>query len=158
MSAEPSAPAQHADDGAAHAADVTTSSTTSTSRTAEMSPLSSVDPSSGSSAGKNANSEVLGGSAGSAQHHGAGKQMETLEGPGEGDGESLAQLCASTHARVKAFLEKGYPSDSRLTRVQEQARVSLGVIGEALARYGYVGDFLRPSEQTICSAYEILAT
>ena len=49
----------------------------------------------------------------------------------------LSEVCADVHARVTAFLES--PSqDETVKRTQEQARLSIGVIEEALKEYGYV--------------------
>jgi hypothetical protein len=50
---------------------------------------------------------------------------------------SLEAVCADLHRRVSAFLDK--PPDSDLTRrVQEQVRISIGVIEKALNDYEFV--------------------
>jgi len=46
----------------------------------------------------------------------------------------LAALCVKVHARIAAFLDAD-ASTERLKRVQEQTRLSLKIIGEALERY-----------------------
>jgi len=46
----------------------------------------------------------------------------------------LPDLCARIHARVSAFLEEEAPT-ARVRGLQQQTRVSLRVIGEALERY-----------------------
>jgi FAD synthetase len=47
---------------------------------------------------------------------------------------SILPICTALAARVRAFLETEAPSPL-LKRVQEQTRVALGVIDEALTRY-----------------------
>lgn len=47
------------------------------------------------------------------------------------------ELCARIHDRITAFLDEKHVSP-RLQSVQEQTRVSLKVIAEALERYRYV--------------------
>jgi FAD synthetase len=47
------------------------------------------------------------------------------------------QLCARIHDRIAAFLEKSDESP-RLKSVQEQTRISLGIIEQALDQYRYV--------------------
>ncbi|PSK38061.1 hypothetical protein B9Z65_1252 [Elsinoe australis] len=46
----------------------------------------------------------------------------------------LAPLCAKVHARITAFLD-AEPATERLRKVQEQTRLSLKIIDEALDRY-----------------------
>lgn len=46
----------------------------------------------------------------------------------------LEALCGRVHSRITRFLEEGV-GDSTLKRVQEQTRIALGVIEEALDRY-----------------------
>lgn len=46
----------------------------------------------------------------------------------------LAPLCAKVHARITAFLD-AEPATDRLRKVQEQTRLSLKIIDEALDRY-----------------------
>lgn len=48
--------------------------------------------------------------------------------------DALPELCAKVHARVEAFLA-AEPANERLRHVQEQSRLSLKVIEEALSRY-----------------------
>ncbi|KAK3112595.1 3'-phosphoadenosine 5'-phosphosulfate sulfotransferase [Teratosphaeriaceae sp. CCFEE 6253] len=60
-------------------------------------------------------------------------------GIGNGDAATIApgalpELCAGIHERVDAFL-KSEPATERLRRVQEQSRLSLKVLEEALERY-----------------------
>jgi len=50
------------------------------------------------------------------------------------DQERLPALCAKIHARISAFLAVE-ASTERLKQVQEQTRLSLKVIEEALERY-----------------------
>lgn len=50
--------------------------------------------------------------------------------------DSLSALCARLHAQVSRFLEEDV-QDDRLKKVQEQTRISMGVIAEALDRYTY---------------------
>ncbi|KAI9872189.1 MAG: 3'-phosphoadenosine 5'-phosphosulfate sulfotransferase [Pleopsidium flavum] len=50
--------------------------------------------------------------------------------------DTLQPLCAELHARVSAFLAEEAPDD-RFKKVQDQTRISLGVIEEALKRYTY---------------------
>ncbi|KAG9235840.1 hypothetical protein BJ875DRAFT_256374 [Amylocarpus encephaloides] len=47
---------------------------------------------------------------------------------------TIAPICAEVAAKVNAFLESE-PESPLLRRVQEQTRIALGVIGEALERY-----------------------
>lgn len=46
----------------------------------------------------------------------------------------LAELCTHINAKVTAFLETE-PKDEAMRRVQDQTRISLNVIDEALKRY-----------------------
>lgn len=55
---------------------------------------------------------------------------------GEKDDQTLSSLCAELHARVSAFLAEEALND-RLKKVQEQTRISMSVISEALNRYRY---------------------
>ena len=48
---------------------------------------------------------------------------------------SLPTICAQVHDRLEAFLASE-PKTERLRGVQEQSRVSLRVIDEALQKYG----------------------
>ena len=48
--------------------------------------------------------------------------------------QALPELCARVHARLEAFLH-AEPASERLRHVQDQSRVSLKVIEEALERY-----------------------
>lgn len=50
----------------------------------------------------------------------------------------LEETCKRVYERVQEFLKKEYTDGERLRNVQIQTRRSLGVIGEALARYRYV--------------------
>ncbi|KAI9829861.1 MAG: hypothetical protein M1819_005959 [Sarea resinae] len=50
------------------------------------------------------------------------------------DANDLHQLCRQLNARITAFLEQDAPTD-RLKRVQQQTRISLGVVEDALRRY-----------------------
>ena len=52
-------------------------------------------------------------------------------------GAGLLPICAALAARVKEFLESE-PETKLLKSVQEQTRVALGVIDEALERYRFV--------------------
>ncbi len=52
--------------------------------------------------------------------------------------QALPELCAQVHQRLEAFL-RAEPATERLRQVQEQSRLSLKVLEEALERYGYVG-------------------
>lgn len=61
-------------------------------------------------------------------------RTETIA-PGQED--HLPALCAKVHARVTAFLA-AQPSTDRLRGVQEQTRLSLKVLEEALERYRLV--------------------
>jgi FAD synthetase len=56
-----------------------------------------------------------------------------------GQEEHLPALCAKVHARVTAFLAAQASTD-RLRGVQEQTRLSLKVLDEALERYRLVVD------------------
>ena len=47
------------------------------------------------------------------------------------------EQCARIHDRIAAFLEEETVSD-RVKRVQEQTRIALGVIDEALGQYRWV--------------------
>jgi hypothetical protein len=66
-----------------------------------------------------------------------------IAGSGKGDAflpeQSLAlpDLCAHINAKVTAFLDLE-PKDEATKRVQEQTRISLHVLDEALKRYEYV--------------------
>ncbi len=51
--------------------------------------------------------------------------------------QGLPELCAQVHQRLEAFL-RAEPATERLRQVQEQSRLSLKVLEEALERYGYV--------------------
>lgn len=62
----------------------------------------------------------------------------------------LSALCAKVHARVTAFLD-AQATTERLKNVQEQTRLSLKIIDEALDRYEYVAR-LR-CETTIADVY-----
>jgi len=53
------------------------------------------------------------------------------------NGESFASLCAQIYAKVHTFLDS-HASSHLLEQVQEQTRLSLRIIDEALARFGYV--------------------
>lgn len=48
--------------------------------------------------------------------------------------QSLQEQCERVHGKVYAFLGREARTE-RLRSVQEQTRISLGVIGEALGRY-----------------------
>ena len=50
---------------------------------------------------------------------------------------SILPICAALAARVKEFLETEQPT-TLLKEVQEQTKVALGVIDEALERYRFV--------------------
>lgn len=50
------------------------------------------------------------------------------------DEPDFAALCARVHARISAFLDADAGNES-LRRVQDQTRLSLKVIDEALERY-----------------------
>lgn len=50
---------------------------------------------------------------------------------------SLPDLCARIHRKVHVFLATP-PRDEQMRSVQEQTKVSLGVIEDALKRYEYV--------------------
>lgn len=52
----------------------------------------------------------------------------------QSDPPSLPEVCARVHARVEAFLA-AEPATERLRHVQEQSRLSLNILGEALERY-----------------------
>ena len=52
--------------------------------------------------------------------------------------ENLPILCQRLHARVNAFIAADAPKDGFLKNAQEQTKVSLGVIEEALDRYRFV--------------------
>lgn len=58
-------------------------------------------------------------------------RTETIIPNGEG---RLSALCAKVHARVTAFLD-AEASTERLKNVQDQTRLSLKVVKEALERY-----------------------
>lgn len=60
-------------------------------------------------------------------------RTETIAQDNEPD---LAALCARVHARVSAFLD-AEASTERLRNVQDQTRLSLKIITEALERYKY---------------------
>ncbi|KAK0333475.1 3'-phosphoadenosine 5'-phosphosulfate sulfotransferase [Friedmanniomyces endolithicus] len=49
--------------------------------------------------------------------------------------QGLPELCAQVHQRLEAFL-RAEPATERLRQVQEQSRLSLKVLEEALERYG----------------------
>ena len=49
----------------------------------------------------------------------------------------LESLCGRIHSRIARFLEEDV-AESTLKQVQEQTRIALGVIEEALDRYRYV--------------------
>ncbi|KAJ5239050.1 hypothetical protein N7468_003669 [Penicillium chermesinum] len=49
----------------------------------------------------------------------------------------LETVIARIHARVQAFLAESHPPDSLLASVQQQTRISLGVVAEALKRYEF---------------------
>ncbi|KAK0942338.1 3'-phosphoadenosine 5'-phosphosulfate sulfotransferase [Friedmanniomyces endolithicus] len=49
--------------------------------------------------------------------------------------QALPELCAQVHQRLEGFL-KAEPATERLRQVQEQSRLSLKVLEEALERYG----------------------
>jgi len=66
---------------------------------------------------------------------------------GEKDDRTLPSLCAELHARVSAFLAEEAPND-RLKKVQEQTRISMSVIAEALNRYRCASSSIRPLQQT----------
>lgn len=51
---------------------------------------------------------------------------------------SFADQCARLDDRITAFLREDNEANSRLRAVQEQTRIALGVIEEALQRYRYV--------------------
>jgi FAD synthetase len=51
---------------------------------------------------------------------------------------ALRQVCEDLRRTVTAFLDAAVGDDALLRGTQEQVRVSMGVIDEALARYGYV--------------------
>lgn len=53
---------------------------------------------------------------------------------------SLPDLCSHIHMKVKTFLDTT-PKDDQMKRVQEQTRISLNVIAEALKRYESVWSF-----------------
>ncbi|OJJ44988.1 hypothetical protein ASPZODRAFT_43945, partial [Penicilliopsis zonata CBS 506.65] len=48
---------------------------------------------------------------------------------------TLAEVVASLHHRVHAFLAEDHPADSLLAHVQKQTRISLDVVASALLRY-----------------------
>lgn len=48
--------------------------------------------------------------------------------------QSLAEQCERVHKRVCELLERP-PGSERVRQVQQQTRISLGVIGEALEKY-----------------------
>lgn len=48
--------------------------------------------------------------------------------------QALPELCARVHQRVEAFLG-AEPATERLRRVQDQTRLSLKILEEALERY-----------------------
>lgn len=48
---------------------------------------------------------------------------------------SLQAICADLHAQIAAFLQEDVPTE-RLKTVQTQTRISLGIIQEALKRFG----------------------
>jgi FAD synthetase len=50
---------------------------------------------------------------------------------------SLPEICYTLRRKVMAFLDE-QPEDEVLRNVQSQARLSMGVIDEALGRYGWV--------------------
>ena len=54
------------------------------------------------------------------------------------DEERLPALCAKIHGRITAFLAEEVCTE-RLRHVQEQTRLSLGIIAESLERYRCVG-------------------
>jgi hypothetical protein len=54
---------------------------------------------------------------------------------------SLEAVCADLHRRVSAFLDK-LPDSDLTRRVQEQAKISIGVIEKALNDYECVKPFL----------------
>lgn len=58
-------------------------------------------------------------------------RMETIAPEQE---EHLPALCAKVHARIAAFLDVQASTDG-LRQLQEQTRLSLGIIAEALERY-----------------------
>ena len=49
----------------------------------------------------------------------------------------LAELCSRAHDRISSFLEQEVQAET-LKSVQDQTRISLGVIQDALARFEYV--------------------
>lgn len=53
---------------------------------------------------------------------------------GEKTDPTLPSLCAELHARVSAFLAEEAPND-RLKKVQEQTRITMEVISDALKKY-----------------------
>jgi hypothetical protein len=55
-----------------------------------------------------------------------------------GEHRSLRQTCAELHERVNAFLDENI-DDELLKRVQDQTRISLGVVEEALSKYRSFG-------------------
>lgn len=54
--------------------------------------------------------------------------------------QALPELCAQVHARVAAFL-RTEPGTERLRNVQQQSRLSLRILEEALDRYRYAFPF-----------------
>jgi len=54
-----------------------------------------------------------------------------------GKSSSLPVTCAEVNTRVEAFLN-AEPKTDRIRKVQEQSRLSLRILGEALDRYRYV--------------------
>lgn len=51
--------------------------------------------------------------------------------------------CAKIHDRIAAFLDKKHVSD-RVKSVQQQTRIALGVIDEALGQYRWVAAAMAP--------------
>jgi hypothetical protein len=51
----------------------------------------------------------------------------------------LVDLCRNINDRISLFLAEDAPTD-RLRKLQEQTKVALGVIREALDKYSYVHD------------------
>lgn len=57
--------------------------------------------------------------------------------PSHPSGRTLPDICHTLRRKVNAFLDE-QTEDPVLRNVQRQARVSMGVISEALQRYGWV--------------------
>lgn len=60
--------------------------------------------------------------------------MTTDDSQNAANVSSLSEICAEVNARVEAFL-KAEPKNDRIRRAQEQSRLSLRILGEALERY-----------------------